>query len=46
MENWIGNRGEDVLTIVGGDFNTRTGREGGRAMEIEEEERSKEKETV
>lgn len=36
LDKWIGNRVESVMTIVGGDFNARIGKEDGGVEEEEE----------
>lgn len=33
LERWVGEREEGIRTIIGGDFNARTGREGGSVEE-------------
>ncbi|XP_029171329.1 cilia- and flagella-associated protein 251-like [Nylanderia fulva] len=45
MEKWTEEKEEEVYTIIGGDFNARTGQEGGRIRDKEnaEEERKEEK---
>jgi endonuclease/exonuclease/phosphatase family metal-dependent hydrolase len=39
LEGWIGRRKEGIRTIIGGDFNARTGRKRGGRMEERGEER-------
>lgn len=46
LADWVEGRGDGLRTIIEGDFNTRTGKEGGRRGGEEEEEegrRSKDK---
>lgn len=37
LREWIEEKEEEVRVIIGGDFNARTGREGGRVEEIKGE---------
>lgn len=37
LEKWMGEREAGIRTIIGGDFNARTGREGGGIIEMEGE---------
>lgn len=40
LEKWMERKEEEFRVIIGGDFNARTGREGGRLGELEDEHRS------
>lgn len=42
LDEWIGGEGDSEKTIIGGDFNARTGTEGGGIMGEEEEGREEE----
>lgn len=43
LEQWMEVREEGKYTLLGGDFNARTGREGGRIVEEEEEKSGRKK---
>lgn len=43
LEQWMEIREEGKYTLLGGDFNVRTGREGGRIVEEEEEKSGRKK---
>lgn len=41
LRGWMENKKEEVKMLMGGDFNARVGREGGRVREDEEEKKKK-----
>lgn len=42
IEQWVQGKEVGLKTIIGEDFNARTGREGGKVQEVEEEDREEE----
>jgi len=41
LTEWMEGKEKGVKTVIGGDFNTRTGRDGGRIREMNEGEEEK-----